>query len=191
MHVTPSVFALWERWEAETGTTQPPPFWAVPWPGAALMASWLLANPQCVYGREVIDVGCGSALAAIAAVRAGSARVVANDVDPTALAAAELNAILNGAQLYTCGADLTAVPNPARAADVLLVCELFYEAGPAKRLIQWLDQQRRQAARIFVADGERSFLPRQRLQLLRSQTMATNSELEGTPSRLVSLYEWS
>ncbi len=191
MHVASSVFALWERWETETGATQPPPFWAVPWPGAALMARWLLANPHCVYGREVLDLGCGSGLAAIAAFKAGAARVVANDLDPAALAAAELNAVLNEVQLCTCGLDRTTAATPARAADVLLVCELFYEALPTKRLVQWLERQRLQGVQIFVSDGERSFLPKHRLRCLQRQSIATNLELEGTSGRQVSLYEWS
>jgi ribosomal protein L11 methyltransferase len=45
---------------------------------------------------DVLDVGCGSAILAIAALKLGARRAEAIDVDPDALAAAEDNVRLNG-----------------------------------------------------------------------------------------------
>jgi methylase of polypeptide subunit release factors len=47
-------------------------------------------------GEDVLDLGCGSGLLAIAAARLGARRVVATDLDPAALAATEENARRNG-----------------------------------------------------------------------------------------------
>ena len=47
-------------------------------------------------GARVADVGCGSGVLAIAAAKLGAASVVANDVDPLAVAATQENAEANG-----------------------------------------------------------------------------------------------
>lgn len=47
-------------------------------------------------GECVLDLGCGTGLLAIAAARLGARRVVAADIDPRALEAAESNARTNG-----------------------------------------------------------------------------------------------
>jgi ribosomal protein L11 methyltransferase len=47
-------------------------------------------------GMSTIDVGCGSGILSIAALRMGAARALAVDIDPEALEAAQENARLNG-----------------------------------------------------------------------------------------------
>jgi D-alanine-D-alanine ligase len=47
-------------------------------------------------GDEVLDLGCGSGLLSIAAARLGARRVVAIDLDPSALEATAQNALRNG-----------------------------------------------------------------------------------------------
>jgi methylase of polypeptide subunit release factors len=48
-------------------------------------------------GEDVLELGCGCGLIAIAAAKRGARRVVATDLDPAALAAAEANARRNRA----------------------------------------------------------------------------------------------
>lgn len=72
-----------------------PPYWAFCWASGQAMARYLLDNPAEVSGQRVIDFGCGSGVAGIAAAKAG-AKVVACDIDPDALAATKVNAELNG-----------------------------------------------------------------------------------------------
>jgi ribosomal protein L11 methyltransferase len=48
---------------------------------------------------SVIDIGCGSAILAIAAVKLGATAAVGVDIDDQALDNARLNAVLNGAEL--------------------------------------------------------------------------------------------
>jgi precorrin-6B methylase 2 len=65
-------------------------------------------------GRRVIDVGCGSGILAVAALKLGAAHAVAIDHDPQALLATRENAARNGVadRLTVIGAD---APPPERA----------------------------------------------------------------------------
>jgi ribosomal protein L11 methyltransferase len=47
-------------------------------------------------GERVLDVGCGSGVLGLAALRLGASRAVATDIDPAAVDAAGRNAALNG-----------------------------------------------------------------------------------------------
>ena len=77
--------ALWQKtrrsWP-EIGL--PPPFWAFAWAGGQALARFVLDHPEVVAGRRVLDFAAGSGLVAIAAARAGAARVEAADIDPFA-----------------------------------------------------------------------------------------------------------
>src|SRR5919198_1123057 len=81
-HHAPDVFALWQAWEEEGGAPQTVPFWATVWPAGQLLARVVQAEPAWVRGQTVLDLGCGSGVAGIAALSAGAARVVAHDIDP-------------------------------------------------------------------------------------------------------------
>lgn len=67
---------------------------------------------------SVLDVGCGSGVLAIAAVRLGFGPVTALDVSPAAVEATAANAAANGAVVDVRQADALADPLPA--ADVVL-----------------------------------------------------------------------
>jgi ribosomal protein L11 methyltransferase len=60
----------------------------------ALCLEWL--DGLSLAGRRVLDVGCGSGILAIAALRLGAAHAVAVDIDPQALIATRDNAERNG-----------------------------------------------------------------------------------------------
>ncbi len=55
----------------------------------------LLASLAPLDGQRVVDVGSGSGILALAAVRLGAARALCVDVNPDAVASARRNAILN------------------------------------------------------------------------------------------------
>ena len=52
--------------------------------------------PEALHGAEVLDVGCGTAVLALGALRLGASMAVALDLDPLAVEAAALNAEVNG-----------------------------------------------------------------------------------------------
>ncbi|MCH4563769.1 50S ribosomal protein L11 methyltransferase [Halomonas sp. EGI 63088] len=66
-------------------------------PTTALCLEWLdgLAVAGELAGREVLDVGCGSGILAIAALKLGAASAVGTDIDPQALQASRDNAERN------------------------------------------------------------------------------------------------
>ncbi len=76
-----------------------PPYWSFCWASGQVLAEFLLANPQWVQGRCIVDVGPGSGVVAIAAAMAGASRVIACDLDQDALTATALNAAENRVNL--------------------------------------------------------------------------------------------
>ena len=91
---------LWRQGEAGLrALSDTDPFWAFAWEGGTALARHLLDHPELVRGRTVFDFGCGSAIEGVAAMRAGARAVIANDIDPIALAAAALSAEANGVAL--------------------------------------------------------------------------------------------
>ena len=77
-------------------------------------------------GETVLDLGCGSGILSIAALRLGAARAFACDVDPTCVTVATENAALNGVgpEVYT-----------VRAGDVTADAELARVCGGAYDLV--------------------------------------------------------
>ncbi len=122
-----------------------PAYWCFCWASGQVMARYLLDNPELVRGKRVLDFGCGSAVAAIAAARAGAAAVVACDLDADALAVSALNAEVNGVELdYSI--DFFA---DKQRYDVILVADVLYDRGNLPLLDQFLQR----ADAVLVADS--------------------------------------
>jgi predicted nicotinamide N-methyase len=154
-HEEPTV--LWERLELQTGRAElPPPFWAYPWAGGLALARYVLDHPDVVAGRVVLDLASGSGLVAIAAARAGAARVTANDVDPLAVAAIELNAGANGERVRVEPGNLLAGEGAVPEADLVLVGDACYERRLAHRVFGFLDGL---GAAALIGDPGRAYLP--------------------------------
>lgn len=61
-------------------------------------------------GEDVLDVGCGSGILGIAALKLGAARVVAVDVDPIAVRVTDENAEINGVAIEASTTPIEEVP---------------------------------------------------------------------------------
>ena len=160
-----------------------PPYWAFAWPGGQALARLVLDRPDLVAGRRVLAVGCGGGLEAVAAARAGAATVWANDLDPTALLAAQMNAALNGVELRLAPGDALADPMPE--ADVVLGGDVFYERAAARRLLAWFRGRARAGALALIADAGRGFLPTEGLLAEAVHEAPTLRALEDRDSRRV------
>lgn len=69
-------------------------------PTTSLCLQWL--DGMDCQGRDVLDMGCGSGVLAVAAARLGAAHVDGVDIDPQAVRATQENAQRNGVNLRAC-----------------------------------------------------------------------------------------
>lgn len=159
-----------------------PPYWAYHWAGGTVLARYILDHPESVAGLRVADLGTGSGLVAIAARRAGAARALAFDVDPYAVAAAELNAALNGVTVTAECRDMLDGPPPD--VDLILVGDLFYDQATAGRVTTFLD--RCEGIRVLIGDPGRAWLPEARLSRVAEYSVPDF----GTGTAPAAVYAW-
>jgi len=158
LHLATEITPIWQATEemlAQSGV--PAPFWAFAWVGGQALARYLLDHAETVAGREVLDFGSGSGLVAIAAARAGAARVAASEIDPIAAAAIALNATLNGVAIDIVTEDmLDASPLPC---GVLLAGDVCYERPMAERVTNLLRRCAARGSLVLLGDPGRTYLP--------------------------------
>ena len=182
LHLATEVTPIWQATEeslARFGT--PPPFWAFAWAGGQALARYLLDHPETVAGKEVLDICSGSGIVAIAAARAGAARVVAAEIDPFAAVSIELNAALNGVKVEVETRDM--LDRTVIGWGVVLAGDVCYEEPMASRAIGLL---RRIAARgrlALLGDPGRAYLPREGLVERARYTVPVSRELEDREAR--------
>jgi predicted nicotinamide N-methyase len=164
-----------------------PPFWAFAWPGGQALARHVLDHPEIVAGRRVLDIASGSGIVAIAAAKAGAARVTANDLDPLAVAAIGLNAAMNGVSLITSVDDLLDEA-PAEGWDVILAGDVFYERTMARRMATWLSERAMDGAVVLIGDPSRAYLPEEGLACLAAYDVPTSLELEDRELRITRVW---
>jgi predicted nicotinamide N-methyase len=161
----------------ELAEGEAPPFWAFCWASGQALARHVLDHPDLVRGKRVVDLGTGSGIAALAAARAGAKTVLALDLDPMSLRAAELNAEQNGLEIET-----------ARAApedwDLMLAADVLYETG----LREWVMGSAPSQGPILLADPQRTGTPRLDLPILIRIDATTFPDVD-SPQRSVVLHE--
>lgn len=125
-----------------------PAYWAFCWGSGLALARFLLAEPDWVKGRMVVDLGSGSGVAGIAAALAGAARVVACDTDQDARLASAANAKLNHVQLEI----RDTLP---QHCDILLMADVLYDRSN----LGLLGLAQKHASEVLVADSRVTHLP--------------------------------
>lgn len=182
--ITP-IWRLTEEALQEIGL--PPPFWAFAWAGGQALARWVLDHPQTVAGKGVIDFACGSGIVALAARKAGAARVLAADIDVFCGQAVSLNAEANGLAVEFTDQDLLDAPPPAWA-EVILAGDICYERPLADRVMAWLAAARSADACVLIGDPGRSYFPREGLEKLAEYQVPTTRELEDMEIKRTSVW---
>jgi len=103
-------------------------------------------------------------------MKAGAREGLAIDVDPDAIAMIALNAAANAVAVASLCADPLDGPPPA--VDLVLVGDLFYEAGLARRVVAFLDRCAAAGIPARIGDPGRAPLPRARLERLAEYRLA-------------------
>jgi predicted nicotinamide N-methyase len=159
----------------------PPPFWAFAWAGGQALARYLIDHPETVAGREVLDIGSGSGIVAIAAAKAGASRVVAAEIDHFAAAAIALNAALNAVTVQVETRDL--LDRAAAGWGVALAGDICYEEPMSSRAIILLRRIAGRGRLALLGDPGRAYLPREGLAEWARYTVPTSRELEDRDER--------
>lgn len=157
------------------------PYWAFAWAGGQALARFVLDTPEVVRGKRVLDFGSGSGLVGIAAAKAGAFDVIANDIDPLAAEAIQLNADLNEVYLDISTEDL--VGSTGHGVEVVLVGDVFYDMEIANRLLPWLKKLAASGAVVLVGDPGRFYLPKLGLERIAHYHAPTTSLMEDSDLR--------
>lgn len=185
LHLATEITPIWQASEAFLAAHGvEPPFWAFAWPGGQALARAILDAPETVRGLSVLDFAAGCGIAAIAAAKAGAARVEASEIDPLAAEAVRLNAALNGVAVESRAEDV--VGQPARW-DVILAGDVCYEAPMTAHILPWLRAMAAAGVRVLLADPGRAYLPREGLAPLSRHAVPTSLELEDRTLREVTI----
>src|SRR5437016_2560268 len=116
-------------------------------------------------------------LVAIAAAKAGAARVTAADIDPFAAAAIALNAALNGVAVSVIADNL--LDGDTRFWKFVTTGDICYEQPMAERAMRWLRRLAGRGSTVLLGDPGRAYLPGSGLCELARYDVPTSHELEG------------
>jgi predicted nicotinamide N-methyase len=170
-----------EAWLEEQNVD--PPYWAFCWPGGQAIARYLLDHPAQVAGKRVIDFAAGSGVSSMAAVRAGAARVIANDIDTLSLIAARLNAEANGLAIEVSSEDWLAGGEAEPATDVVIAGDVCYEREMSVRALAWLRGHASAGRLVLLGDPGRNYFSAQGLQEMARYEIPTSLQLENRGMR--------
>lgn len=161
------------------------PYWSSWWGGGVALARHVLDHPETVASKRVLDLGCGSGLAGIAAAMAGATQVICIDIDPFAVAVVQMNAAENYVSIETRLGDISRDEPPD--TDIVLAGDVFYDPQLAAQSTACLDRCIARGQRVLVGDPGRAHLPRERLRLIADYDGADFAE----PQARVSVFEFT
>lgn len=177
LHLASDAVHLWQATEEELGAIGlPPPFWAFAWAGGQALARYILDRPETVAGKRVLDFAAGSGLVAIAAMQAGAHSAMAADIDPFAIEAIALNAQLNAVAVDAVAEDL--IGRLDLEVDLVLIGDCAYERDLAERVFGWIAALEGGGVMVLVGDPGRTYLPRDRLEILAQYRVPVTRALE-------------
>jgi predicted nicotinamide N-methyase len=182
LHLATAITPIWQATEetlARAGV--PPPFWAFAWAGGQALARFILDHPTEIEGHFVLDFGAGSGVVAIAAAKAGAARVLAAEIDHFGAAAITANAKLNGVMVDVTSADL--IGKADRRWNVVTAGDVCYEQPMAGRVTAWLSDLARGGRLVLLGDPGRTYLPPDGLRERGRYIVPTTRELEDRDTR--------
>ena len=187
LHLSDDVFAVWHAVQEVSGDPDAPiPFWAFAWGGGMAIAHYLRDHSSVVAGKVVLDIASGSGLCAIAAIRAGAARVTAVDIDPRAIAAINLNASANDVRLDARLTDLLEDDPPK--VDVILAGDCWYEEDFGTRVTAWLKRAHQAGTEVLIGDPGRRYLDASAVKELARYDVRSTTDLEDLGRTTATVY---
>ncbi len=179
---------IWRKTEEELGELGlPPPFWAFAWAGGQALARYILDNPALVRGLRVLDFASGSGIVAIAAAKAGAARVDASDIDAFAAASIAANAEANEVRLAARAEDLVGADE---GWDVVLAGDVSYERDMAEAVTGWLASLAARGALVLIGDPRRTYLALDRLESVIEYRVPVSRELEDSEIKRTGVFRF-
>jgi len=162
------------------------PYWGFCWAGGQGLARYILDRVESVAGKRVFVFGAGCGIEAIAAAMADADFVLACDIDPVAIEAVKLNAILNNVSLEVTsenylGAQLIGF-------DVLLAGDMFYDRGFAEESMAWLRLLAKRGVSIFLGDPLRGNLSGDSLVRVATYRAPADVDLDGKYLQETAIY---
>jgi predicted nicotinamide N-methyase len=140
-----------------------------------------------VAGKFVLDFASGSGLVAIAAAKAGAARVEASEVDDFALAAIEMNARENGVAVEIRSEDLVGRDD---GWEVVLAGDISYQRDMAEPATDWLERLAARGADVLIGDPGRAYLARDRLERVAEYSVPVTRALEDADIKRSGVYRF-
>lgn len=187
LRLASEVYPIWRLTEDSlTEKGIPPPFWAFAWAGGQALARYVLDHPATVAGKRVLDVGSGSGLVAIAAAKAGAARVTASDIDMFAVEAMRLNAAEAGVNIEPTVSNCIGIDSGWGA---VLIGDLFYEHPLAMLVEEWARRLVARGALVLIGDPGRAYLPKTGIKELGRYQVPTSRELEDNEIRSTAVFQ--
>ena len=159
-----------------------PPYWAFCWASGQVLAEYIIKHPYEFKDQTLLDIGCGSGVAGIAAKIAGAKKVISCDTDPMALNATEANAKLNRVELEYLN-DIACLEDEV---DLIIAADILYDRDNFS-LLQTLPKLGRE---VLLADSRIKNLERQGYTLIDCRQITTLPDLnEQTDFNEVKLYK--
>jgi len=128
-----------------------PAYWSFCWASGQVLAKFILDHPQAVKGKNIVDIGSGSGVVAIAAALAGAANVWACDIDQEALNAVQVNAQANNVAIQC----VTSLSQLDTNIDVLTAADVLYDRDNHVLLDEWCSV----SGQVLLADSRMKTLP--------------------------------
>ncbi len=190
LHLADEAMDMWNRTEKELNAIGlSPPFWAFAWPGGQGLARYIFENPECVRGKNVLDLASGSGLVAIAAAKSGCSHIFANDIDPFAATAIDLNAKANDVAITVLCDDLIAHPMPE--VDIVLAGDVYYDASMAAQFTICFRHYVSENTPVFIGDPHRRHAPAAHLRELAAYTVTVDGGIENSRKKDTAVYSFS
>jgi predicted nicotinamide N-methyase len=187
IHKTTDFFQLWENLEKEAGHICDVPFWAIAWPAARALSTFIINHTEMFRNKTVLDLGCGCGIAGITAAKQGGI-VTLNDIDPLAAHVTSINCQINTVSC-TISTENVLSDSQIHTYDIILIADCFYQKTISEKIYTYLLQQLKNGSTILIADGHRPFTPRQNCCLLETVTLQVDYAIEGVIERNVDLLQ--